>query len=146
MDVRILPIKNLQDIDLSKLLIESEADGFRFVRRLVQDYQAGTNCFDDEGEALFGGFETTGQLVAIGGINRGSTDETGRLRRFYVLKDYRRNGIGRQLLETILIHARSHFSAVVLHTDTDSAGKFYLANGFTPIRESGNATHILTFS
>lgn len=108
--------------------------------RLCQEWENGSNRFNKPGEALFG-LTVDGELVAIGGINR-QDDSTGRLRRFYVLPDHRRRGLGTRLLHHILDHAAGgHFRRVILRTDTDAAERFYLAYGFACIRDSHDATH-----
>ena len=123
------------------LLQESEREGFRFLRRLRDDWISGVNRFTLTGEALFGAFEEE-YLVAVGGINR-QTDGCGRLRRFYVLKDYRRRGVGRLLVRHLLDFASLHYSRVVLHTDTEAAERFYLAVGFIRLAASADPTHFI---
>ncbi|MTD31475.1 GNAT family N-acetyltransferase [Planomicrobium sp. YIM 101495] len=141
---RIEKIEDLQASELSKLVEESEAEGYRFVRRLVDQYEDGTNRFDQTGEILYGIREANGELVAIGGLNRdpyaGSAD-VGRLRRFYICEASRRQGIGTQLLEAIVAHARNHFSEVVVRTDSSAADAFYRANGFQGDLGLPEATH-----
>lgn len=57
-------------------------------------------------------------------------NKIGRLRRFYIAKDYRRIGLGKLLLNKLLSHAEKYFKVVVLHTDTKQGDVFYTANGF----------------
>lgn len=54
---------------LSLLVAESQREGFRFIRRLLHDYEEGTNRFDQLGECLVGAFASDGQLIAIAGLN-----------------------------------------------------------------------------
>lgn len=148
-DYKIMTIEDIQAINLCELLKESEQEGFRFVKRLVQDYRKGINRFNRPGEGLFGVFANDGRLLAIGGINREPYMKiagTGRLRRFYVTVAYRRKGIGKALLDEILTFATRYFSQVVLNTDTEAASAFYLANGFEKLEAEANATHILKFN
>ena len=121
------------------LLRESEAEGFRFLRRLHDDWMSGTNRFAGPGEALFGVLAED-RLLAVGGINRAAPD-CGRLRRFYVIHAARRRGVGRHILQ----FAASHYSRVVLRTDTDQAARFYLALGFTPLTHDPQVTHEYIF-
>ncbi|WP_433747488.1 GNAT family N-acetyltransferase [Falsibacillus pallidus] len=144
-----LEVKQIDDlsmVDLNVLIKESKEDGFRFVERLVNDYQDGTNTFCQLGEGLFGVFNEQGDIVAIGGVNidpfSGRAD-TGRLRRFYVSRDYRRHGLGSQLLKSIIDEASKHFSILVLHTDTIDADRFYTSYGFTKGDAYPNSTHYL---
>ena len=53
---------------LAVLLAESEASGYRFVRRLVNEWERGVNRFTRPGEALFAA-ESGGQVVGVCGLN-----------------------------------------------------------------------------
>jgi GNAT superfamily N-acetyltransferase len=124
---------------LDPLVEESEREGFRFVRRLKDDWLSGSNRFSKPGEALFGVFDGK-CLLAVGGISRESSD-FGRLRRFYVKADQRRRGVGRLLIQHILAFAAPHYSRVVLHTDTINADRFYQSLGFARTALGGDITH-----
>lgn len=140
-------IKNLMSYDLSHLVIESRENGFRFLGRLVQDYKDGTNAFNQNGEALFGVYNRQDELIAIGGLNIdpfSNNQEIGRLRRFYVAKEYRRHGIGTILLNAIMTQAKNHFKVLVLHTDTHEADQFYSSYGFHKNSPYPNSTHFLS--
>ena len=132
--LQVLPLQELQP-----LLTESEAEGYRFIRRLREDWLSGANRFDRPGEALFGCHEG-GRLVAIGGLNRQS-GTVGRLRRVYVRPGVRRKGVGRALVGHILAHASQFFDTVVLRTDTVGGDAFYRALGFCRLQEAGDSTH-----
>ncbi len=132
-DFKVIKLKSLFHIDLTHLVKESKEEGFRFLERLVNDYENGTNKFNNHGESLYGLFNKEGVLIAIGGLNIDpfSNDEkVGRLRRFYVSNDYRRNGIGRLLLSQIIYDAKNFFKVLVLYTDTEQGDKFYNSLGF----------------
>lgn len=64
MTVDLKRIDDLRTVDVSKLVEESEAEGYRFLRRLVNQYEDGTNTFDKAGEVLYGVWDQHGQLVA----------------------------------------------------------------------------------
>ncbi|WP_412103358.1 GNAT family N-acetyltransferase [Rossellomorea aquimaris] len=105
-------ITNLFDVDLSQLLKESKQEGFRFIERLVDDYESAVNTFSLPGECLFGIFHEEDKLVAIGGLNTdpySEEDNVGRLRRFYVSREFRRSGLGRLLVRRILKEAEKHY-------------------------------------
>ncbi|HCX5354411.1 TPA: GNAT family N-acetyltransferase, partial [Escherichia coli] len=73
-------------------------------------------------------------LIAIGGLNIdpfSNEQKIGRLRRFYVSRDYRRNGLGRLLLKKIICDAKNYYKVLVLHTDTEQADNFYTSFGFS---------------
>src|ERR1700677_1638759 len=137
----ILQISTWPEHKMNPLLQESDGEGFRFLQRLRDDWISGVNRFALTGEALFGAFEEK-HLVAVGGINRQS-DGCGRLRRFYVLKDYRRRGIGRLLVRHLLKFASLHYSRVVLHTDSEAADHFHVAVGFVRQAASADPTHFI---
>lgn len=137
-------IKDLLIVDSDQMVKESKDEGFRFIERLVNDYKNGINTFHHPGESLYGVFNKDGVLVAVGGLNINpfSTEENfGRLRRFYVSRDYRRNGLGSLLLERIIFEAKHHFNVIVLHTDTEQADHFYQAFGFIKEARFPKTTH-----
>jgi GNAT superfamily N-acetyltransferase len=141
-------INNLLNFDLDSLVNESKEDGFRFVERLVNDYKNGSNTFNHFDEGLFGVFNEEGVLIAIGGLNNDpfSTDRSiGRLRRFYVSKVYRRNGIGSLLVKRLIDEAKKYYKILVLHTDTEQADKFYSSLGFSKGNLYPNSTHFVEF-
>ncbi len=123
------------------LLAESEQDGFHFVRRAKEEWLSGANTFSKDGEALFAVFEKE-RLLAIGGINHESA-RNGRLRRFYVRREERRRGIGRQLVQHVLAFARRNYSRVGLRCDTDAADRFYRAVGFSRTYSDPGVTHVI---
>ncbi|MGX1195306.1 GNAT family N-acetyltransferase [Metabacillus sp. SLBN-84] len=138
-------MNRLQKEQITPLLEESKSEGFRFVERLVHDFQTGKNKFSLPGEALFGVFHHD-KLIAVGGLNRDPYDQDERMcriRRFYVGKEYRRRGAGSLLLQTLLREAVPTFSEAVLRTDTKEAAGFYERAGFRKI-QSDHATHRLT--
>ncbi|CAI3113635.1 Amino-acid acetyltransferase [Acinetobacter calcoaceticus] len=113
-----------------ELSLVSQNEGFRFINRLIDEYQSGQNCFDQEGEALYS-MQYANQLIAIGGINTTLNKDMGRLRRFYVHPEYRRHGMGELLLRAIEEHAKKYFNEIVLYTDTHRAAAFYKKMGYS---------------
>ena len=139
-------IKNLLTVDINHLVKEKKDGGFRFLERLMNDYKDGTNTFSASGEFLVGVYTKYGVLIAIGGLNIdpfSGSQKIGRLRRFYVATDYRRNGVGTVLLKDIVSKAKSYFDVLVLHTDTVKADNFYTAFGFIKDCKYLNTTHFL---
>jgi ribosomal protein S18 acetylase RimI-like enzyme len=87
--------------------------------------------------------------VSVGGLNIApfsDEDKVGRLRRFYVKKEFRREGIGTLLLRQIVNDASHYFSFLVLNTDTVQADKFYTSFGFTKGNLYPNSTYYLVLS
>ncbi|AIY04272.1 GCN5-related N-acetyltransferase [Planococcus sp. PAMC 21323] len=143
MTVEIKEIQDLKKLDVSKLVEESEAEGYRFLRRLVDQYEDGSNTFNKQSEVLYGVWDQD-HLIAIGGLNRdpySSKDGVGRLRRFYISTNARRQGVGTKLLQTIVEDAKGHFHELVVRTDSSAADAFYRANGFSGDLGLPEATH-----
>lgn len=149
MPMNIKVIDDLKNVDVSKLVEESEAEGYRFLRRLVSQYEDGTNTFNKAGEVLYGVWDHKGKLVAIGGLNRDPYSDKsgiGRLRRFYISEHARRQGIGTKLLKEILNYGKGHFHEIVVRTDSSVADAFYRANGFSGDLGMPDATHHITLN
>lgn len=128
---------------ISALEKQAVAEGFKFLTRLISEWDSGTNRFDAPGECLISAYQGQ-QLVGIGGLSVDpfTLTATGRLRRVYVLPVSRGQQVGRRLVSALLAHAASHFEYVRLHTDTAGGSTFYLRCGFT-LTEDAHATHIL---
>lgn len=131
-DMHIQQIENLMKYEFKYLVQESKEEGFKFLKKLINEYENELNTFNKSGECLYGIFQGE-KLIGIGGLNADpytENNKVGRLRRFYIAKDYRRIGLGKLLLNKLLSHAEKYFKVVVLHTDTKQGDVFYTANGF----------------
>ena len=96
--ITIVRLEQLPADRLADLVTESEAAGFRFVRRLVEEWEDGRNRFDRPGEALFAAI-SGGRVVGVCGLTVdpfAAGPGVGRLRRMYVLAAVRRRGVGRR--------------------------------------------------
>ena len=135
---------SLPNDGFSALASAAAGEGFGFLERMQGDWTSGKNCFSAPGEYLVGIMAPEG-LVAVGGLNKDPyaiEATTGRLRHLYVAVPYRRCGIGRALVNTLLSQAGSYFHRVRLRTDSAEAAAFYESYGFQPTREP-DATHSL---
>ena len=123
------------------LQAQAMAEGFRFLTRLIVEWESQFNRFEQSGECLLGVF-CKGQLVGIGGVSRDPQGDPNmaRLRRLYVTPAMRGRGIGKQLVEQLLARAAAQFSTVRLSTDTFEGQRFYLCCGFHAI-DDASATH-----
>jgi N-acetylglutamate synthase-like GNAT family acetyltransferase len=139
-------VDDLGAVDTAELLIESEKEGFRNIHRLVNEYNEGINRFQHEDEALFG-CRVGHRVIGICGLNRDpySDGSIGRLRRLYVLKEFRHHGAGRRLVEAVIHKASSHYSKLVLRTDNPKAADFYKKLGFKEVKGDVRITHELGF-
>jgi GNAT superfamily N-acetyltransferase len=126
-------------------VIRSLEEGFKFVQRLRDEYQSGTNRFNQPGEALFLARDAQ-TVIAVIGLNLDPDGGSGvmRVRRFYVLPEHRGHGLGQKMLLEVIELARvSDAKLLELHTDNPNAARFYERNGFQALTSS-NPTHRLT--
>jgi hypothetical protein len=65
----ITKVNHLETSKVMRLVEESTSEGFRHIKRLVADYEAGTNKFDGDGEALFIAIKD-GYIVGVCGLNK----------------------------------------------------------------------------
>lgn len=121
-------------------------EGFRFLTRLIREWESGANRFDGPGECLMAAFVGE-RVVGIGGLTCDpfARPGIGRLRRLFVDGPCRGQHIGRSLVNQLVAHAAQHFSAVRLSTDTVSGAEFYAACGFRAVLDK-HATHIKVFA
>lgn len=128
---------------LEHLSDEARQDGYFFMDRLAAEVRSGENGFQKPGECFLGAI-ADGMLIGCGGLNRDPyvTGVVGRLRHLYVLRAYRKKGIGAALVQQLLEHSKSSFEVVRLRTSDASAGLFYDALGFERVAHE-SATHRL---
>ena len=144
MSYRILRVSQMPISDWNSLLKASLGEGFRFLRRLEDEWASGQNQFSRPGEGLFQIRNANHELLGIGGINQdpyAMSQEIGRLRRFYILPSYRGHGLGKTLLTHILTSVQSDFSLVYLRTDQVRAAGFYESMGFERLTDHPSASH-----
>lgn len=137
-------VRELRAADLDELLADSAATGWRHLARLWDDWVAASNRFDGRGEGLFLCRDRE-RAIGVCGINVDpyARDATvGRLRRLYVLRAYRRAGVGSRLVRHVLDEAQASFREVRLRTDNPIADHFYRALGFTPAADVEGCSHI----
>jgi ribosomal protein S18 acetylase RimI-like enzyme len=140
-------LTELPQDQIGPLLAASEAEGFQFVRRVVNEWESGANRFTRKGEALLGYF-VGGRLVAICGLTRDpyqSESTVGRLRNLYVLPEHRGRSIGSALTRRVIELAESAFQVLRLRAATPVAASLYERLGFTATNELENCTHVIRF-
>ena len=141
----IQPVTGALPPSLDALLTESEQEGVRFVRRLVDEWTAGTNRFDRPGEAIFVA-RIGGRIVGVCGLNidpYAAGPRVGRVRHLYVLLAERRLSVGRQLVAAVLEAARGQFSRLRLRTANPAAARLYESLGFRRSAGQPDCSHIL---
>ena len=144
-NLEIVRLEQLPVKDLGPLLEESRRQGHEFLDRLVSEYIGGTNQFKKPGEGLFGAYVDQ-QLVAIGGLNQdpySSEPDIGRVRHLYVLSAWRKQGVGKRLVQAIIAAAKGRFRLLTLRTFSADADGFYRALGFQTSPKIDRATHYL---
>ncbi|QSO45627.1 GNAT family N-acetyltransferase [Alicyclobacillus mengziensis] len=147
-DVVVTRVIDLNVDDVYPLVLESEKEGFHFVRRLYDEYVSGTNRFDRDGEALFVAHQLN-QIVGICGLNQDPYTQcctVGRVRRLYVHPDFRKHGVGGRLLFNVIMEARRFYTTLTLRTDNPVADQFYRVIGFSTDHLPDNATHWLSLN
>lgn len=143
-----LQIRIIQKLELEQcapLLKESKTEGYAFIEKLCGEYQSGVNRFDEEGAILLGTYLDE-NLIAIVGVHPDpylKQATIGRVRHLYVMPEYRRHNIGRDLMLALIEHAKKHFEQLTLRTLTEHGDKFYKSLGFTDEIRFENATHWL---
>jgi GNAT superfamily N-acetyltransferase len=145
MTLAIVPLADLPPDRLAGLVTESEQGGLRFLRRLVEEWDSGSNRFNRPHEALFAA-NLDGRVVGVCGLNCDPyTQEAriGRVRHLYVLAPHRRTGIGRRLVEEVIAAATGPFNVLRVRTESGEASRFYEALGFRACVELPATTHAL---
>jgi GNAT superfamily N-acetyltransferase len=125
------------------LVPSSNREGFEPINWLQKDWRSGKNKFAKPGEALYVA-RSDDRLVGVCGVNRDpytKSDSICRLRRLYVLPQFRRMGVGRLLVERAFEDARIHFTGIRLRTFDEQAAAFFEALGFREVKDQGVATH-----
>lgn len=139
-----ISLLKVDELDIEELILESSSENFRHMQRLYDDFQSGKNRFDKPGEMLF--LAKIGErVIGVCGLNRYDYwgENVARLRRMYVVKEYRRMGIARELTEEIIKNAREKFDTIVLKTDNPGAFAFYKNLGFDEVSGDEFVTHVL---
>jgi GNAT superfamily N-acetyltransferase len=130
---------------LDALVDESERAGYRFVRRLADEWASGANRFDRPDEALFAA-RIDGRLIGVCGLTVDPYTKAtgvGRVRHLYVLSAYRRLGVGGQLIAIVVEAARGRFGRLRLSTPNPEAAHLYERMGFSRNAGAPDHTHFL---
>ena len=129
--------------DIKALAELARGEGFRFLDRLVREFNSGANTFTGQGEGLYGVLDGK-RLVGVGGLSIDPyTDEqgVGRLRRLYVHPHYRDRGVGAALAKRLEQQGAETFGAIRLFTDSPRAARFYERLGYTR-RAARHVSHL----
>ena len=141
-------IERLSDLpadSFDALVAESEQAGWRFLRRLTEEWASGANRFDRPGEALLAAL-VGGRVIGVCGLNvdpYAAAPGVGRVRHLYVLSAYRRLGFGRRLVGEVIGAARGRFDSLRLRTDNPAAAQLYERLGFRRCAGVAECTHLM---
>jgi GNAT superfamily N-acetyltransferase len=144
-------IGRLDDLPLDRfeeMLAESEALGYRFLRRVSDEWESGINRFSRPGEALLVA-EMDGRWVGVCGLSIDpylDDPRVGRVRNVYVLAGHRKIGIGRRLVEEAITLARGCFAMLRLRGEEEGPARLYESLDFRPCQGVPNCTHILDWA
>ena len=126
-------------IGFTQLRAEAQAEGFRHMERLAEEWDSRAQRFQFEGEGLFAGL-LNDRLMGVGGVTRDPVlppEEALRVRRLYVRPEGRRQGVGRALLQRITRQALLFAPAVITNARTPEAAALFEAYGFSPVENDG---------
>ncbi len=142
MTIALVRVVDTPPVGFDPLRAAALSDGYRRVERLAENWASGTERFDASGENLLAAF-ITGDLAGIGGMTVDPANRRAlRMRRFYVRRASRRNGVGRCLAEALIAKARQLERCVVVNAPTAEAARFWEELGFVRDRCDGH-THML---
>jgi len=139
--MHIEPVVDELPAEFDALRVEARADGYRFLDRLADDWRSGAMRFRQTGEAFLAAYAGD-KLAGVGGLTVDPVVHGAlRMRRFYVRRSFRRSGIGRSIVATLLDKAFKATTLVTLNAARDSV-QFWESLGFVPDSEAGH-THLL---
>jgi RimJ/RimL family protein N-acetyltransferase len=127
------------------LIIESELEGWFFVRRLAEEWSSGANRFQRPGERLYLA-HSGNKVIGVCGLNIDpyATDPTiGRVRRLFVTSEHRGKRIGSRLIRSVVAAAHGKFRLLRVRTENPIAGALYERLGFQPVIGATDCTHML---
>ncbi len=142
MDTTVLAVTELPR-GLDELAQLASVEGFGMVRRLIDDYVAGTNRFSKTGEDLYVA-RNGDEVSAVGGINVDpyyNSPSLGRIRHLYVHPSFKRAGVGRLVMERIEKHGEQYFASFQLFTTSQVAGKFYESLSYARVGDRWKVSH-----
>jgi len=127
-----------------EILEASIREDFSPIQWLIADWLDGKNQFSLPGESFYEA-RTQGRLIGVCGINQDpyaeSNTKAGRIRRLYVLPEFRRRGVGTKLIMRVVEDAHLHFPEINLRAYDKGSATFFEVVGFIRNDEDSNRTH-----
>jgi GNAT superfamily N-acetyltransferase len=128
---------------LEHLIDESQREGFEFLVRMRDEWNSGRVRFDGQDEAFFVA-ELDGEILGVCGLTPDPVEDdngVGRVRRLYVSRAHRRQGIGAQLVRRLCDMARGHFRELRVKAPAPAGHAFYESLGFQEAGPGESYTH-----
>lgn len=129
--------------DLERLAEIAMHEQHGMVDRLLIDFREGSNTFSKPGEGLWVVRES-GRAIAVGGINIDpyyDDSSLGRIRHLYVHPQFRRSGVGTDLMKLIEDSGTQYFESFQLFTTHPIASRFYEALGYERVEGRWKVSH-----
>ena len=127
--------------DFSTLRSDAVSEGYRFIERLVDEWNAGSVIFDKPGEALLIA-RCDNAIAGVGGVTVDPSDQAAlRMRRFYVRPKFRRHGVARELAGVLIADALRTGRRLNVNAGTETAAVFWQTMGFR-LSPSSHHTHV----
>ncbi len=133
---RLTRVHQIEPLAWAPLLAAAEAEGWRMLSRLMDEWRSGANRYDQPGESLWAWLDARGFVIAVGGLNvepAPGRPGTGRMRRFFVHPGWRGHGLARRLVAAVLASAQGHFSRLHVNCESSQSAAFWSRCGFTEV-------------
>jgi GNAT superfamily N-acetyltransferase len=143
--VELIRVNNLNEHNIQPIMDDCLEDGCHILSKLREAYNNESNTFNKQGEVLYIAM-LNNNVVGIGGLNQDpyiNEIDFGRVRNLYVMREYRKTGIGKAILQEIIDEARKHFKILGLRTDNQIAAEMYCSCGFVKNDKYEHSTHYM---
>ncbi|MFG6117738.1 GNAT family N-acetyltransferase [Thalassobacillus sp. B23F22_16] len=141
--LQVIPITTKFEEEAKLLVLDGLLEHFGFIdHSLNPDLDAIMTHYNKEGSVFLIAIVNQ-ELVATGAITRES-GQLGRVERMSVKRNYRRQGVGRLMLQSIEWYAKAiGYTRLVLETNKDweSALSFYSSNGYKIYQNDSRRSH-----
>lgn len=142
--LQVLPVIKKFEEEAKLLILDGLLERFGFIdHSLNPDLDDIMIHFNKEGNIFLIALVNK-ELVATGALTKES-ERVGRVERMSVKRQYRRQGVGKRILQSIESYARSlDYTKLVLETNNnwESALHFYSINGYHSYLNDGQRTHL----
>jgi GNAT superfamily N-acetyltransferase len=115
--------------DFEALRAEADGEGHRHLTRLAAEWAEAPEGFTAVLAAFAGG-----ELAGVAALTpEPSGGPALRMRRLYVARAFRRQGVGRTIANALLQEALAQTDLVTVHAGNPDAAAFWVAQGFRPV-------------